>query len=120
VTTTTTQKTSSQEFLWSALLHFAVDSDCNVDYLRGAKGGYVNAVCRAVATSDFTTRVFQALSERQLTLIDFSGVRRFTVSDPNENLSSEWIELSQKALVSGKVEFTEFQLYNEGSSYVQE
>jgi hypothetical protein len=120
VTTITTQKTSRPEALWSGLFHFAVDSDCSADYLRDAKGGYVNAVSCASADSDFIARVFQALCERQLTLIDSSDVKRFSPRDPNESLSREWAELSEKALVSGEVEFTEFHLYNEGSSYVEE
>jgi hypothetical protein len=81
--------------------------------LRGAKGGYVNAVSRAVTNPDFIARVFQALGERQLTLIDFSKVKQFSLCDPTENLSQDWIELSKKALASGDVEFTEFQLYDE-------
>jgi hypothetical protein len=120
VTTTANQKTSRPDPLWSALFHFAVDSDCSVDYLRGAKGGYVNAVSCAVAQSDFITRVFQALSDRQLTLIDFKDIQRFCPFDPHENLSKAWSDLSMKALASGKVEFTEFHLYDEGSSYLQE
>jgi hypothetical protein len=120
VTTTTVQKTGREESLWSALVHFAVDSDCTLDYLRGAKGGYVNAVGCAATPSDFIARVFEALSERHLTLIDCSDVASFTPCDPNENLSPEWIEISNQALVNGKVGFTEFQLYDEGSSYVRE
>ena len=120
MTITTTQTTSGNESLWSGLFHFAVDSDCSVDYLRGAKGGYVNAVSCAAATPDFIARVFQALCERQLTLIDFSDVNRFDPRDPTENLSPDWAELSKKALASGEVEFTEFELYDEESLYAQE
>jgi hypothetical protein len=112
VTTTTTP--TKQRFLWSALFHFAVDSNCSIDHLRGAKGGYVNAVSHAVTNPDFIARVFQALCERQLTLIDFSNVTQFSLCDPAENLSHDWIELSKKALASGDVEFTEFHLYDEG------
>jgi hypothetical protein len=111
VTTTTTQ--TKQDSLWSALFHFAVDSNCNIDYLRGAKGGYVNAVSLAVTNSDFIARVFQAMGERQLTLIDFSKVKHFSVSDPPEKLSQEWKELAKKAIAHGDVQFTEFQLYDE-------
>ena len=85
-----------------------------------AKGGYVNAVSRAVTNPDFIARVFQALGERQLTLIDFSKVKQFSLCDPTENLSQDWIELSKKALASGDVEFTEFQLYDEEAPHVQE
>jgi hypothetical protein len=120
VTSAAKSKRNTQELLWCGLFHFAVDSNCKFHYLRGAKGGYVNAVSCAGATSDFIARVFQALCDRQLTLIDSSQVKSFTPSDPNENLSQEWTELSQKALASGEVEFTEFQLYDEGSSCVQE
>jgi len=120
VTITISQTTSGNGSLWTGLFHFAVDSDCSIDYLRGAKGGYVSAVSRAVTTSDFIERVFRALCERQLTPIDFSGITRFTPCDPMQNPSLEWAELSKKALLGGEVEFTEFHLYNEGSSYVEE
>ena len=120
VITTTSQTTSRQDPLWSALFHFAVDSDCSIDYLQGAKGGYVNAVSYASSSSDFVGRVFQALGERQLTVIDFSDIKTFSPYDPDEILSREWAELSKKALASGKVEFAEFHLYDEGSSCVQQ
>jgi hypothetical protein len=46
-------------------------------------------------------------------LIDYAEIKEFDPESPNENLSVAWVELSEKALISREVEFTEFDLYLE-------
>jgi len=115
VTITTTPRRSKSEYLWSGLIHFEVDSDCSLDYLKGAKGGYVNVVCLATSASDFTKRVFQFLCQRQLSMVDATQISTVDL-DREENLSLEWVELSKRAIASGEVESTEFHLYETSDS----
>jgi hypothetical protein len=111
VTTTTIPTTNEDVVLWSGLVSFSVDPDCTLDYLAGAQGGYVNAVCSANSEAQFLQRVFLFLDERQLTLKNCTQISRVTLVPSGEELSAEWKELSAKAIKSGNVECTTFHLF---------
>jgi hypothetical protein len=111
VITTTIPTTSKDAMLWSGMVSFTVDPNCTLHYLAGAEGGYVSVVCVAESESQFVERVFLFLAERQLTLKTHPTVSRVMLSS-KEELSTEWRELSVKALETKNVESTTFHLFN--------
>ena len=99
--------------VWSGRFHFLVNPECNIDYLRGAMGGYVSAICLAESKEEFIARAFQALRDRKLSPDEgFDEIEDISAIYHDGMLSDEWMALGKLASESGDVSFNCFQLYD--------
>lgn len=105
ITTTTLNKP-----LWSALAEFEVKPECELDYLKGAKGGYVHAFASANTALELADRVGAALTNLDLIPRKLEGIEQIYESS---TLSHEWTALCAKASTGGDVVFGEFFLYDQ-------
>ncbi len=110
--TITIQPDSETPTVWSALFHFLTDPACDLDYLKGSKGGYVSAIAVAKTADDFVARVMSELRLRNLTGEKVNDLENLTKKVQARDLSDEWLSLSQQAIEGGNVAFTEFDLYD--------
>lgn len=99
--------------LWCGRFHFVVNADCNLEYLAGAKGGFVYAVGNAVDQDDFISLGSSALAERMLTVdAKVDDLEELTSMYLKGNLSPEWMDLGKSALETGAIQFATFRLYD--------
>lgn len=109
----TTQRTETDKQIWSGLFHFRVNPDCDIDYLRGAVGGFVNAIAVAHTSDEFVAKVSSALEDRKLSSNTAEQLENISSGYVQRSLSDEWMSLCRDALNSGEVSFTTFDLYDE-------
>jgi hypothetical protein len=99
--------------LWSGKFHFLVRSDCDLEYLQGAIGGFVSAIALADSEGSFVQIVFTALRSRKLEPDDeFDEIENLSERYRNKHLSDEWTGLSDFALDTGRAVFNTFDLYD--------
>jgi hypothetical protein len=98
--------------LWSGRFDFLIRPDCDVEYLRGRMGGYVNAIGLADSKEAFLGAVFSELQSRNVNPDDeYDEVEELSEKYLAGNLSDEWLALSDFTLKSGDIAFTTFDLY---------
>jgi hypothetical protein len=113
ITTTRKHRTPKGRWLWSGRFHFLVRQDCDIPYLRGAKGGFVSAIAVALADDKFVVLVNRVLRDRMLRPDDERDqVEEITAAYLDGKLSDEWDELCASTLETGEVAFNEFDLYD--------
>jgi hypothetical protein len=99
--------------LWSGQFHFLVSPECDIDYLKGAKGGFVSAIATAPSELNFIDRATSALEERMLRPdAERDLIEEITASYLDGKLSDEWVRLCELTLETGEVGFNGFDLYN--------
>lgn len=107
----------SDNCLSCAQAEFLVRPECKIDYLMGARGGYVHAFASAGSSREFADRVGLAL--KRLDLIPRKLEEIEEIEDPDA-LSQEWSDFCSYAIRSGDVVFSEFFLYNQEDDLAQE
>jgi hypothetical protein len=108
----TIQTDSDALRVWSGLFHFSTDPTCDLDYLKGSRGGYVSAIAVARTGDEFIKRVMAELRARKLTGDEVDHLENLTKKVQDRDLSDEWLALSQQAIESDQVAFTEFDLHD--------
>jgi len=110
--TTPKSKDSNENSVWSGKFHFLVNPECNIDYLQGAIGGYVSAICLAKSKEEFIARAFDAFRKRQLSPDEeFDEIENISAEYNDGALSGEWMGLCKLASETGNVSFNGFDLY---------
>jgi hypothetical protein len=94
---------------WSGLADFDVRPQCQFDFLKGAKGGYVHVFASAATSREFADRVGAALKNLDLTPCKLDNIE--SIRDVS-TLSDEWQGLCSQAVSSGDVVFGKFFLYD--------
>ena len=98
--------------MWSGRFHFLVNPEYNIDYLRGAMGGYVSAICLTNSKEEFIARALDALRDRQLSPDDeIDEIEDISTIYCEGMLSDEWMAHCRLASETGDVSFNGFDLY---------
>lgn len=101
--------------IWSGRFHFKVNEECDIDYLRGAMGGFVYATVRANNETGFVTKVMRSLAARGLTGdSEFDELRDISEEYANGELSAEWMDMCRRTIATDEAVFATFRLYDNG------
>jgi hypothetical protein len=111
---TVTEKHENARTVWVGVAH--VKPKPGNQLLEGSPGAFVNGVTLATSEADFTQQLTRELETLNFETIEVFDVETLGERSSRRGLSDEFVELGQRAVVTGELLLDDFFSYQEAES----